>query len=98
MKKPKWIKNIKVLVWDLDGTLTLPSKKIEIIFTYKIFTKLAKHLNTNINEAKKRFFKLLKKLKGATLTLNSFGMDGYRAVVQIQKEIQWQKYGRFSQF
>jgi len=86
------MKNIKILIWDLDGTLTRPSKRVEMVFAAKIFKKAAKYLNTDVKTAKKRFKKMVKTFKGSTLTLNKMGVPGFRAVAQIQNEIKWKKY------
>lgn len=82
---------IKYLVWDLDGTLTTSTKKTEDTFAKKMFIILAKKLGVSVSEAKKRFKKRLKKLKGSTKTLNSLGVDGFQIVAQIQEQIKWDK-------
>jgi len=92
MIKNNWMKKIEILVWDLDGTLVKPNKAIEKTMKEKMLQKLSVQLQVSKQEAQKRFNKRVKKIKGTTLTIDSFGIDGFKIIAEMQKEIVWEKY------
>jgi HAD superfamily hydrolase (TIGR01549 family) len=91
-KNLPWIKDIKVLVWDLDQTLYPYQKALDKEFKKALYQIVAEYTNTSYQKAKKQFQQRQKKLKGTTITLNSFGIDGYQQLPKIVKAIDWSKY------
>jgi putative hydrolase of the HAD superfamily len=76
MKNPSWVKDIKVLVWDIDGTFYSITKTPEYqkIYWHSLLTGLQKLWGLSPEETKKRFLARLVKEKGHTKTLTSFGI------------------------
>jgi len=97
MKKHKWIKDIKVLVWDLDKTLSKKNLEIDRIFQKKVYHNLASYLNISFQQAKERFRKRQKKLKGTTISLNSFGLDGYKTMAEVMESINWRRFLKYDE-
>ncbi len=78
MKKPSWVKDIKVLVWDVDATLYSIKRATvyEKFYWHYLLTGLQKLWGLSLTETKKRFLARLVKEKGHTKTLASFGING----------------------
>jgi len=87
--KQAWLKDIKVLVWDLDGTLYKSRPEIDKIFKNHIYNKVASSFKVSLLKATKIFYVQKKKSKGLTATLNSLGIDGYSFYKMINKKIPW---------
>jgi HAD superfamily hydrolase (TIGR01549 family) len=85
------MKKIKILVWDLDGTLSPQDDVIEHQFRKKVLKILAEKLETTFAQAKEKFIAREKELKGTTKTLNSLGVDGFGIIAQVQQEVDWEK-------
>lgn len=89
--KPAWIKDIKVLVWDLDGTLYQRNPLINKVFKSTIYQEVGQALSLSVSQAKDVFSQRQKKIKGLTLTLNSLGIDGYAFIKKVNEKISWKK-------
>jgi hypothetical protein len=90
-KKPQWIKEIKVLVWDLDGTLyqEIPEMKTAIMTNCIKAVVQARKISFSI--AKDLFLKTYKDLSSSTKALMVLGVDkDYVASGQWYKSIQLQ--------
>lgn len=75
MKKPKWIKDIKVLVWDLDGTLynEIPEMKKQI--HQNVINLISEAKSISLSEANELFWKMYSKVASSTQTLINCGVD-----------------------
>ncbi len=76
-KKISWLKDIKYLVWDVDGTFYdfKKAKKYENQFQKLFFKGLQEVWGMSLAEAKQRFWQRHKSLNGFSVTLRSFGID-----------------------
>ena len=74
-KKPVWAKDIKVLVWDLDGTLYNEITEIKDGIHKNAFEAISKAKNLTLKKAEKLFWKGYKKLNSSTQTLIWSGVD-----------------------
>lgn len=74
-KKPSWIKDIKVLVWDLDGTLYSEEGVIRKEIHKNVISIVSQHKKISFIEAKKLFYKLYNKFYSSTKTLLYLGVD-----------------------
>lgn len=92
MKNPSWINNIKVLIWDLDGTLYQDKPGLQKNFKKILYQKLAALWQVSFKEAKERFEKRQKNLKGITLSLVSFGLNGYQLIEEVMKEVKFESF------
>ncbi|MFC1711309.1 hypothetical protein ACFLZ1_01850 [Patescibacteria group bacterium] len=75
MKNPPFLKNIKVLVWDFDGTLYQEKGKIKKEIHKNVIDKIATHKKVSKEKAASLFFELHNKLKSSTQTLLKLGID-----------------------
>lgn len=75
MKKSGWLKDIKVLVWDVDGTLyqEIPEVKKEI--HKKVIQAIVKAKSIAIKQAKELHYQLYKQYKSNTSVLLQLGVD-----------------------
>lgn len=76
MQQPTWWPEIKVVVWDLDGTLYPSKKAMTDAFERESFRQVAKILGISEPEAQRQFVELRSELKSNTKTLGKFGIDG----------------------
>lgn len=89
---PTWIKQLKVLVWDLDGTLYPPEKELNQRIDREIIKALASAQGTSFEEAKSYFSKNKKELKSSTKVLDSAGIDGGAFFIDLWFKLPLVKY------
>lgn len=75
MKKPNWLKEIKVLIWDLDGTLYKEIPKMKKGIVANCIRSVAKARKISFAKAKTLFFKTHHLLKSSTMSLIKLGVD-----------------------
>jgi len=94
MKKitPAWLKNIKLIAWDLDGTLYPPMPIITNQIDQARFTTMAKHLQISFNEAKTKFRSMYARLHGTARVFNELGIDGEQFFINFWKDFDLSKY------
>lgn len=75
MKKPSWINNIKVLIWDLDGTLyqELPEIKKEI--HQNVIKAIVKTKSISFKKGEELYSQVYAQVKSNTKTLINLGVD-----------------------
>ena len=88
----KIFEGVRVLVWDLDGTLFGEKEELTREFRRHLYEIVAERLGVSWKEAKRRFERRQKKLWGTTITANSFGLDGYWVVAEVQRRIDWRRF------
>ena len=81
----KKLKNIKILVWDVDGTLYQSDPEVSQRIKKAFWQRLAQIKGVSLKEAKKIFEKEKKRWRSSTLTLEKLGCGG---VVEILQEIE----------
>lgn len=89
---PSWIKKIKLVAWDLDGTLYQPNRQLEQAIDQLKFETVAKKLEVGLREAKDQFKQVYQKLNSNTKTLNHFGLDGQQFFIDAWLELDLEKY------
>ncbi|HUV47094.1 MAG TPA: HAD family hydrolase [Candidatus Bathyarchaeia archaeon] len=75
MDKPGWVKEIKVLVWDLDGTLYKEIPQVKAGIEKKCIEVVAEAESLSLEKAKELFFSTREKLKSNTRSLLYLGVD-----------------------
>ena len=75
MDKPGWVKEIKVLVWDLDGTLYKEIPQVKAGIENKGIEVVAEANSLPLEKARKLFFSTREKLHSNTRTLLYLGVD-----------------------
>lgn len=93
--KPNWLKDIKVLVWDVDGTFynsqNYPAYKKA--FNAPLWQYLKDRWHISLSQVKKRFNTRKKNLGGITVTLLSFGIGDINIIEEkIYKNIDFTEY------
>jgi len=87
-----WLKNIKLITWDLDGTLYPANPDFSKEIEKRKIEKVAAYLNTSINEAKIEFNKILTETKSHTKTLDKIGIDGTQFFLDMWRDISLNLY------
>lgn len=75
MEKPSWLKDIKVLVWDLDGTLYQEKPALKKEIYQHVLSLISQKKNINLQQAGKLYDQLHQKLKSSTLVLADCGIE-----------------------
>jgi len=94
MQNFKWIKRIKAVGWDLDGTL-YPHDSVphDLLYDRQIKAVVEK-LKLSFNEVEVEYAKVYDRLGSNTKTLNHFGIDGLKFFTSFWDEIDLGKYIR----
>lgn len=87
-----WLKKIKLIVWDLDGTLYPTNPDFSNEIQSKKIDKVAHHLSCSTQQAEIKFNKILKQTSSNTKTLDILGMNGTRFFVDLWQEISLNLY------
>ena len=90
--KPKWIKDIKMIGFDLDGTLYPNNKEIGRLMKKKQMDLVAAKLKLSRYKAEYEFNKVLKKLKSNTKSLDYLGIDGLKFCLDFWDNTNLSKY------
>lgn len=89
---PDWISKIKILGWDLDGTLYPSDSRIEHLIKQKQLEVVAANLNIEIKEAEIKYKNLLAEIGSNTKTLNTLGIDGTKFFLDFWDQIDLKEY------
>lgn len=89
---PTWIKQLKVLAWDLDGTLYPPVPALEETISSEILKALAFSLGCSEAEVTAYYNDKKKQLKSSTRVLNSAGIDGHDFFTKLWQKIPLDQY------
>jgi putative hydrolase of the HAD superfamily len=73
-----WLKDIKVLAWDLDGTLYPPTEELNQAIEQALVEALAAALDCSMAAAAKHYTLQKTKLKSSTKVLNQAGINGHQ--------------------
>lgn len=90
--KPKWIKDIKMIGFDLDGTLYPKHKEIGRLMNKKQMDLVTEKLKLSRKNAEYEFNKVLKKLKSNTKSLDYLGIDGLKFCLDFWDTTNLSKY------
>lgn len=88
----KWIKQIKAIGFDVDGTLYSSPPEMSAAVGRMLIAKAAQDLAREADEFAMEYLKRRDELRSNTLTLNSFGLDGQRIFQDIWDQISVEKY------
>jgi len=69
------LRNVKHLLWDVDGTLYKSQPDLLDAIQYEIYTRVATGLSTSYEEARSKFLAVYARLGGATATAVELGLD-----------------------
>ncbi|HEX9817658.1 MAG TPA: HAD family hydrolase [Patescibacteria group bacterium] len=94
MKKspPTWLKEIKLIAWDLDGTLYPPMPEITEEIDAARAVAIAKHLGVTETEAKAKFQPLYDRLHSTTRVFNELGMEGEQFFIDFWASFDLSQY------
>lgn len=90
--KPGWLRQIKVLVWDLDKTLYKDDPKLQEELRNSIYWQVAEKKRWSFEKAKEEFIKRHQKSKASTKVLYSLGLDGIEIFDKVFSAINWSRY------
>lgn len=90
--RPKWIKDIKMIGFDLDGTLYPNNKEIGRLMNKKQMDLVAAKLKLNRKNSEYEFNKVLTKLKSNTKSLDYLGIDGLKFCLDFWDSTNLSKY------
>jgi len=97
MQNFKWIKEVKAVGWDLDGTL-YPHDCVQHDLLYdRQIRVVAKEKKLSFDSAEVEYAKVYDRLGSNTKTLNHFGIDGLKFFTSFWDEIDLEKYIRSDQ-
>jgi len=83
---PTWIKQIKLIAWDLDGTLYPDSPKLHEAIRQEQLKAVADKLGVDIHETEDKFNQIYEQLHSHTKTLDFLGINGQQFFLDV-----WQK-------
>jgi HAD superfamily hydrolase (TIGR01549 family) len=89
---PTWLKEIKLIAWDLDGTLYPPMPEITERIDQARATAIAKHLGVSEAEAREKFRPLYDRLHSTTRVFNELGMEGEQFFIDFWENFDLSKY------
>ncbi|MDH5533600.1 MAG: HAD family hydrolase [Candidatus Pacebacteria bacterium] len=81
------MKEIKLITWDLDGTLYPNSTDFSDEINRRKIEKVAKHLNISVQDAEVKFEQIRSKLLSHTKTLDYLGLDGSQFFLKLWEEM-----------
>lgn len=87
-----WLKQIKLITWDLDGTLYPSNPDFSAEIEKRKFSAVAKYLNCSLDEAKEKFDEILSETRSHTRTLDALGIDGTQFFVNVWQKIALNEY------
>ena len=87
-----WLKKIKLITWDLDGTLYPNNREFSDEINRRKLEKVARHLNCSVEEAKETFDKIRSELGSHTKTLDKLGLQGSDFFLNLWVEMPLEKY------
>lgn len=83
----KKLKNLKILVWDVDGTLYKPNPGLLALIEEAQFKILVKKKNISLADAKSLYLPLKKKYKSGTTVLYKEGSGSYQRILLITDKV-----------
>jgi HAD superfamily hydrolase (TIGR01549 family) len=89
---PSWIKKIKLVAWDLDGTLYQANAQLKQAIDQLKFRTIADKLEVSLKEAKNKFKQVYQELNSNTKTLNHFGINGQQFFIDAWLKLDLEKY------
>lgn len=89
---PEWIKTLKWIGWDLDGTLYPTPLILSVAINTKKIEAVAHHLHCSPEEAQRTFDQKLAEVKSNTIALNELGLDGERFFLEIWDHLHLSEY------
>ncbi|MFH1244829.1 MAG: HAD family hydrolase [bacterium] len=88
----KWIKPIKAVGFDVDGTLYHSPPELQMAVGGKIVAEAARLLAQDPDELAEEYLKRREQYRSNTMTLNSFGLPGEEIFQKIWNEIPLEQY------
>lgn len=92
VRKPKWLLEIKVLLWDLDGTLYQDDPKLKSKIRRNIFRVLVRNKGWSLQKAKREFLQKYQEIGSATKTLEVLGLEGTKTFEKIFEQVAWERF------
>lgn len=83
---------VKVIIWDLDGTLYQDAPGLSELIRSEIYKRLAKAMGVSVEEAQREYDKKYQEVEGATKTLETFGLNGIEIVDEVFERIDFSRY------
>ena len=87
-----WVKQIKVIGWDLDGTLYTANSELEREIVSLRNQRVMEALGLGLEESIKKYNEVYLKLGSHTKTITSLGVDGESFFVEVWDQIKLEKY------
>lgn len=87
-----WIKQLKVLAWDLDGTLYPSTPPLNRAIDEAIVSALAAARATSLQDARHYYETTKATLKSSTKVLNSVGIDGQKFFIDLWNTLPLERY------
>ncbi len=89
---PTWVKQLKVLAWDLDGTLYPSVSALDEAIMDQIISALAMALSCSVDAAKIYYSRKKQELKSSTKVLDSAGINGNAFFLNIWLKLPLEQY------
>lgn len=78
-----WLKDIKAVGFDVDGTLYKSNAQLNEWFNQRLISLVAEKVGKKVQETWPEFLRRKQEFGSTTLTLNSFGLDGEKIFQQL---------------
>lgn len=92
MSDVKWVKGIKAIGFDVDGTLYNTPDAMSVEVAKILIEKAAKELSRDPDDLAEEYIKRRDEYRSNTKTLNSFGLDGEKIFQAVWDGIAIEKY------
>ena len=89
---PTWIKQIKLIAWDLDGTLYPPMPEVSEQINRVRVTAIAKLLRLPLSKAQAKFDSMYRQLHSTTRVLNELKMGGEQFFIDFWENFDLSNY------
>lgn len=92
MNKPKWIDEIAVIGWDLDGTLYPADPRLSELIEVKKRERLALEFGGDLAKAEAEYERIFEELGSNSKTLSALGIDGHEFFVELWDTIDLEEF------
>lgn len=87
MKKSQWVKSIKFLCFDVDGTLYRDVPAVWELIQTKIYDEVMKKKRWDLERTKKEFSERYERLGSSTKVLDELGIDGQEFFTNVFEDV-----------
>lgn len=89
---PGWVQDIKLITWDLDGTLYPATNKLRQAIRQQQLAAVANKHDLDLPAAAQKFDQLYQQLRSTTKTLTNLGLNGHQFYLDLWQQLDLGQY------